>query len=265
MNLFLRECRANRKSMLIWCVCSILLVVGVLAKYSGLSENDQQINQLIARMPKAIQFLMGGGAYDYTKVSGYFGVTYGYLQLVTGIYALILGSGIISKEEGDKTVEFLLTKPVSRRKILAVKLLNVFCTLAVFSVLLCIFSIISVKAVDSQSDLNAPISLLFIALFLFQLIFASLGAMLAASVKKPKLPVQIGTAVLFTSYIITILMQISESIHWLRPLTPFSYWDTAAILNGGNLDAVYSIAALALTAAFCVVAFINYQKRDMKV
>lgn len=44
----------------------------------------------------------------------------------------MLGSGIISKEERDKTAEFLLVKPVSRAHIMTAKLLAALTLLAVF-------------------------------------------------------------------------------------------------------------------------------------
>ena len=42
------------------------------------------------------------------------------------VHAAMLGADIISKEERDKTAEFLFVKPISRNKIIISKLLGSF-------------------------------------------------------------------------------------------------------------------------------------------
>ena len=122
MNIFIRELRAGLKSLLIWAGCVALLIAGIMGKYSGLSENDRQINELVAKMPKAVQVFVGGGAFDFTDISGYVGVTLGYIMLIASLFAVILGSNTVSREERDKTAEFLMTKPVKRWRVIVIKL-----------------------------------------------------------------------------------------------------------------------------------------------
>ncbi|WP_244854898.1 ABC transporter permease subunit [Lysinibacillus parviboronicapiens] len=89
-----------------------------MAKYAGLSTSGQSMNEIWTAMPKSLQAIMGTGALDISKVSGYFGVLYIYLLLM----ATMLGATIIAKEERDKTAEFLFVKPVSRTRIICAKL-----------------------------------------------------------------------------------------------------------------------------------------------
>lgn len=265
MNLFLRECKSNLKSLLIWCGCSVLLIFGVLAKYSGLSENDQNINQLMAQMPKAMQIIMGGGAFDFTTIGGFYGVTFGYLQLIAAIYAMLLGANVVAREERDKTVEFLLTKPVPRTKIIGRKLLTVLFYLILFTVVIYITSIFGVGLFDSGAKLNGSIALLCTGLLLIQLIYASLGVLLASVGKQPRRPARIGMAVVFGTYFLALAIQFEDSLSVLRPFTPIGYFDTAAVLNSKGLSVGYSLLSLTLTLVLCTAALYFYKKRDMKI
>ncbi|WP_088071908.1 signal peptidase I, partial [Gottfriedia luciferensis] len=113
MNIFMREMRTYRKSIIFWCIGIIFLVGTGMAKYKATASNGQ-ITELFHQMPKSLQAIMGSGALDLSKASGYFGILVLYLFLMATIHAAMIGSNIIAKEERDKTAEFLFVKPISR-------------------------------------------------------------------------------------------------------------------------------------------------------
>jgi ABC-2 type transport system permease protein len=62
-------------------------------------------------------------AFNLTTVTGFFGIMFTYLRALLSIAATMWGSDIISKEERDKTVEFALTLPVTRGRVVTAKAL----------------------------------------------------------------------------------------------------------------------------------------------
>ena len=72
-----------------------------------------------APLVEAFQF----NAFNLTTITGFYGVMFAYFSLIATISAAMWGSDIISKEERDKTVEFLLTLPVTRSKVVTAKTL----------------------------------------------------------------------------------------------------------------------------------------------
>ena len=122
MNIFIVEMKAYRKALIIWVFGIIFMVVAGMGKYVALSNSSQSINDLFAQMPKSMQTLFGISSFDLSKASGYYGMLFLYLALMATIHAAMLGANIISKEERDKTAEFLLSKPISRNKIITAKL-----------------------------------------------------------------------------------------------------------------------------------------------
>ncbi|GJM78594.1 hypothetical protein HMSSN139_10900 [Paenibacillus sp. HMSSN-139] len=99
--------------MIIWSVCLFLLVVSGMSKYSAYSAGGAS-SEVFDTMPRTIKALLGMGSFDVTQMAGFFAMLFLYIELTVAIHAVLLGSGIIAKEERDKTVEFLMAKPVSR-------------------------------------------------------------------------------------------------------------------------------------------------------
>ncbi len=115
--------KAHRKSLIIWCVSMIFLIASGMGKYAGFSSTGESMNDLMQAMPQSLQAITGMGSFDLSQATGFYGVLFIYMALLAAIHAVLLGSTIISKEERDKTAEFLFVKPISRSKVVRIKLL----------------------------------------------------------------------------------------------------------------------------------------------
>ena len=116
MNIFLRELKANLKSLLIWSVIIGLLIMMAVAKFSAFAGDPEMLKMLDA-MPPALLDALNMRAFNLTTLTGFYGIMFIYFGLMGAIAAAMWGSDIISKEERDKTVEFSLVLPVSRSRV----------------------------------------------------------------------------------------------------------------------------------------------------
>lgn len=64
---------------------------------------------------------LGADDISFAEVLDFFTYVIPYITLFASIYAMLLGAGILSKEEDEKTIDFLLAKPVTRSAILSQK------------------------------------------------------------------------------------------------------------------------------------------------
>ena len=78
---------------------------------------------ILDTMPKAMLDAFMMSAFDLTKLVGFYGIMFIYFGLMGAIASAMWGSDIISKEERNKTVEFSLVLPVSRRTVITAKAL----------------------------------------------------------------------------------------------------------------------------------------------
>jgi hypothetical protein len=88
MNIFLRELRANLKSLLIWSVIlGALIAVGV-AKFSAFAGNPEML-QILDSMPVAMLDAMNLRAFNLTTLSGFFGIMFVYFGLMGAMAAAL--------------------------------------------------------------------------------------------------------------------------------------------------------------------------------
>lgn len=264
MNIFMRELRANFKSLLIWSAITILFSMVGFSKFSAFYQNPDLLVVLDSMPPSLLQAL-NMNAFNLTSVTGFFGIMVIYFSLILTISAAMWGSDIISKEERDKTVEFSLTLPVPRAKLVSAK----FAAAAVNCALLWLvtWGITLVGAQNYQPDATfydfVAVSMRSFALL--QLIFLSLGILLGCAMKQHKRAGSLAVSILLVSYFISIIIGLDEHLQFLRYVTPFKYFDAAGLLRNMSLDPTYVILSIAITLIFTAGAYFAYQKRDMYI
>ncbi|CAM4071586.1 ABC transporter permease subunit [Mesobacillus thioparans] len=265
MNLFNRELKANRKALIIWCIGVVFMVASGMAKYSSLEGTGQSMNALMADMPKSLQAIMGTGSLDLSTALGYFGVLFLYLAVMAAIHAAMLGSNIIAKEERDKTVEFLLVKPVSRTWMISAKLSAALVNILILNLVTLASSIGMVGKYAAGEDVTREIVLLMLGMLILQLIFLVIGTAIAAVFKNAKKATSLATGILLFLFILSIAIDLNEKLEGLKFLTPFKYYDAKLVLEEGGFEPVYLVLSALLVLVLIIVTYVFYRKRDMNV
>jgi ABC-2 type transport system permease protein len=265
VNVFLRELKATRKSLIIWSFGLFLMVVGGMSKYQATASTGQSLNEMISKMPKSLQAIMGAGTLDLSTAAGYYGVVFSYLLLMAAIHASMLGATLFAKEERDKTAEFLLAKPISRTKIVTAKFSAVLVNILIFNIVTLIFSITTVQHYSKAGESLEHIYVLLVGMFLLQLLFASLGAAIAAVSTNPRRAVSLGTAILLLMYLLSIAIDLNDHLTFLKYVTPFKYFEAKTVIANGAIGKGYVFISLAVTALLVTVTYCSFQKRDMQV
>ncbi len=264
MNIFLKELKSHRKSLIIWSVCVFLMVASGMMKYQAYSTSGQNINELVGSMPKSMRAIMGFVSGDLSKASVYFAMLYLYLLLMATIHAAMLGAGIFAKEERDKTSEFLFVKPVSRVAIITAKLLAAFVNIVIFNLVTLVSSVVLVGQYNKGEPVNREIAVLMAGMLILQLLFMVIGSALAAVKKKPKTAASMATGILLLTYMLSIIIDLKDA-DGLKYFTPFKYFEAKNIMNGSGLDLTFVILSIILIAILTLVTYVFYKKRDLNV
>jgi len=267
MNIFIREMKAHRKSLIIWSIGIIFMIAAGMGKYVGMSASgsEQTMNDLMESMPRAMKAIFGVGTLDLSKASGFYGVLFLYLVLMATIHAAMMGANIISKEERDKTSEFLLVKPVSRTNIITSKLLATLANIIIFNLVTLGSSIVFVNLYGKGEKMTEDIIILMVGLFLLQLIFMSIGTAIAAINKKPAKAIGLSTGILMITFLLSIAIDMNSKIEPLKYLTPFKYFEAKNLMYGGGLEPVFVILSVGIVTVLSVATYYFYQQRDMNV
>jgi len=263
VNVYRREIRSGLKSMILWSLGVLLFLAASMQKYSALSMDPASLNVLY-ELPEALRDMFGVGYLDFAQVSGFYGMIYPYLVLMAAVHASMLGAVIVSKEERDRTGEFLYSKPASRLSLLAAKALAALTAVALLNLVVWAASEAFVRS--AGGDMGGAIARLMAGLILVQLVFLALGVASAAAVARPKAAAGIATAFMLAAYLLSIAARVGRGMGALRPFTPFEYFDARRIIGlGEGLDPRYVLLCLALTAALALTACQRFSRRDLKV
>ncbi|XXM72516.1 ABC transporter permease subunit [Lysinibacillus sphaericus] len=264
MNIFWREMKAHRKSLFIWCIGMAALIGAGMNKYGAFSSSGQSMQDLVETMPKAMQSFMGGQGLDLSTAMGYYGLLFLYIILLAAIHAVLLGATILSKEERDKTAEFLFVKPVTRRKVIAVKLLAALTNALILTLVTWGVSILIAGYYGGIENVTIGIAKLMMAMVILQLLFLVIGTAVAAVSNRPGKASVIAIGILLAAFILSFAIDLSQKIEMLKYLTPFKYFEVQNLLDGG-LDPKFVLLSILLIVVFGTATFWFYGKRDLKV
>jgi ABC-2 type transport system permease protein len=209
--------------------------------------------------------VFGMTGFDLTKASGFYGVLFLYIGVMAAIHAALLGAHLISKEERDRTSEFLYAKPVSRSSALTSKLLAGLTMIVIFNLATLASSFYFVDLFSNGESVSADILILMAGLFFIQLIFFALGAVVAGVVRKPKAAPSIATSIMFVALLVSYLVNLAENVDFLKYLSPFKYFDAATLMADGRLDPVYIALSVVVIALAVLGTYHFYSGRDLTV
>jgi ABC-2 type transport system permease protein len=265
MNIYKRELKAHRKSLIFWCLGMLLMIFSGMNKYSVYEQSGQSITELISAIPSSLRSILGFGNFDVTLASGFYGMLFVYLLIMATIHACMLGANIIAKEERDKTTEFLMVKPVSRSSIITSKLLAALSNIWILNIVTLIISILIVDKYSRGESVTGDILILMVGMFILQVLFLLVGTGIAAMSNNPKVAASIATAVLLVAYMISIVIDMNNKLEGLKYMTPFKYFDAQHVMYGGGLEPVFVILSIVIITVLACVTYMTYMKRDLNV
>ncbi len=263
MNIFLRELKANMKSLIIWSLAQIFVIFSGMVKYEGYATSGVSMNELFKDLPKGFQAILGIGEIDISKIEGYYSLFFLFFILLATIHAGMLGAVIVNKEERDHSADFLFSRPVSRRKIITAKLLAGLFNVFVFNMVTLFSSLYFISIYNKGNPLTKMVLYLMTALFIVQVFFLFLGSAIGSIMKTAKKATSITTAILLGAFFLSLGIGIDSRIEFLKFLTPFQYFDAKQLVFGKGLEPGYIILSVALTAVFLFVTYTGFEKRDL--
>ena len=157
-----------------------------------------------------------------------------------------LGVSALSKEEHGKTADFLLSKPVSRTKILTSKLFAALTALLGTNLVFTGATFAMANFITHGEASTQTLLRLCSTVLLIQLAFFCFGFLLSAVLPKVKSIVAVSLPTVFVFFIIGTLGAIIGNSA-VRYLTPFKYYDLIALIDTGK----YDTKSLLLEGALC--------------
>lgn len=260
MTLVKHELKQGRASFIIWTAAIGFLLAVCIFLFPEMKGQMDSVNDVFASMGSFSE-AFGMDRLNFGTLTGFYAVECGnVLGLGGAFYGALCAVGILSKEEKDKTAEFLLAHPVSRKRILTEKLLAVLLQITAMNLLIYLISVGSIAAVGETVPWK-EISLLHLAYYLLQLELAGLCFGVSSFLRKGSAGAGLGIAVMM--YFLNLIANITDTASFLKYITPFGYCDGADIVANGRLDGTMVAIGAAIGIGGIVIAYLNYTRKDI--
>jgi len=264
MHIIKWELKSNLKSLTIWCMIFIVLIFMMTSEFSAYYNNPEMAD-IMSMLPETMLKAFSMDNANLTTTTGYLSLVGLYFYLMAGVFAVLLGSGIISKEERDKTAEYLMTMPISREKILLAKLMAALINCLVLLLTIVGATILALFKYDLDQAFYTFLLDLSAAIMLEMLIFLSVGMFLASVLKRYKSSGKISASLLMLLYFINVAIGLSKNLDALEYVTPFKYFNAQKILQTGQLEFKFVILSIGIIFGGIVCTFLFYPRRDLHI
>ncbi len=259
-----RELKLNLKSLLIWSMVLVSLFLLVFSVYPSIvsDKNVDAINEMMKVFPKDVLEVFNMDIASMSSAFGWFqteGMTF--LLLIGGLFAGILGATILTKEESDKTIEYLYSKPITRNKIVTSKILCGIINILTFNLIITLFNLIALKIsgdIDLKLFLMISLSPLIVHLVLF---FVSL--FISNFFTKTKKTMSLAVALVFISFFLQIIGNMSDKIKVIKYFSVFEILPARNIILNNKIDIIRLIIALTLMIVFGILTYIRYNRKEL--
>jgi len=265
MNLFSKEMRRNAFSLMLWMIVITLLVAVTMSVYRTFVENQSKILGMMSLVPKGVlQFKGVSNFNDLLSVMGFYAANNVIYMMVLGsIFAIVLASNILLKEEYEKTAEYLLTRPLTRREIFLSKL-------AVLSLHVFLLNLVTSLAGFICMELvkNGPFSIkafLILSLYtlLLNILFGAIGLFLSTLVKRPKPITTFSIGLVLVFYFVFTLSKITEGADNIGYLSPFKYVRMDVINPAYDLDLWHLLYFTGISLLLLGLSYRIYARKDI--
>ena len=261
MTLVKHELRQGKTSFLIWTASVGFLLATCILLFPEMKGQMDGVNDMFASMGSFTE-AFGMDRLNFGTLIGFYAVECGnVLGLGGAFYASLCAIGILSKEEKDKTAEFLLTHPVSRKRVVTEKLIAVLIQITAMNIIIYALAVGSIAAVGEAIP-RKEITLLHLAYYLLQLELAGICFGISAFLRKGSAGAGLGIAAMM--YFLNLIANIADVAEFLKYITPFGYCEGADIISNGSLDGTLVSIGAIIGIGGIITAYLRYTKKDIQ-
>ena len=262
MTIIKHELKQGRLAFIIWTAVICFFFVVAIIMYPQMKGEMDKMGEMFSSMG-AFSDAFGMDKLDFGTLTGYYITECGNtLGLAGAFFAAVCAAGMLSKEEHNKTAEFLFTHPVGRCTVITQKLLSVFIQIIALNVFVFAASSLSVIAIGEKLPVK-ELLLVHTAYLIMQIEIAGISFGLSAVMRKGSAGAGIGIAAVM--YFMNIIANITDKVSFLKYITAYGYCDGADIIADMNFDWVKIAIGMGLCLAGILSAYTHYVKKDIKI
>jgi ABC-2 type transport system permease protein len=264
-NLFIKELKRNSLSLLLWMIAISLLISVTMLVFPAFLENQSKVIGMMSLVPKgALQFKGISNFSDMLSVLGFYAVNNVIYMMVLGsIFAIVLSSNILLKEEYNKTAEYLLTRPLARSEVFFSKLAVLFFNVFLLNLVTALAGFICMELVKKGPFSIRAFLILTLYTLLLNLLFGAIGLFMSTLVKRPKPITTLSIGLVLVLYFIYTISKITESVSKVGYLSPFKFVNMEAVHPAYGLNLWHLLYFTGISLLLVGISYRIYCRKDI--
>lgn len=262
LTIFRHEVKSYFKSLWIWSVCVGGIGLACILLFSSMQTDMEAMAEGFASMG-AFADAFGMSQLSIATLTGFYATEVGTVHSLGGaMFAAIISTCILSKEEDGHTGEFLYTLPISRGKILLAKLAGVLTHIVLFNLLCVTLYVIGILALG-ESILWKDFVLYHMMQILMQVEVGVICYAISAFMRKNKLGLGLGVVLMLYAY--DMIARVVPDFSDYKVVSPFAYANAADILSTGEVEKWAIVIGVFVLCGCIGLAWCAFTKRDFAV
>ena len=268
-DLYLNSLRLSRTGIVTWAI--ILLAYSLLVAYLYDSVKELKgLQETLESLPETMRQAMGtadlgfdpfaGGVYD---VRVYVNTEYlGWVPLMVAVYAVFYCGGIVSREAERRTLDLLLSQPLTRHRLLLSKLATFISIAVVLMLVSWTGTAIGLALIDASIDLG-KLALAHLLIVIFLLPVSGYCALASCLYLDPRQSLAVAGGITAAMYLLDILAPLLGGFRWLENLSLFHHLSLLDALYDGSLNWAGLAVHLIVAVVAVGVALAVFERRDL--
>ncbi|MFQ9515286.1 MAG: ABC transporter permease subunit [Eubacterium sp.] len=262
MTFMKHELKMNFKALLIWTLVVGGMIFCFMLIFPTMEESMGELSGAYSQMGD-FSTAFGMDKINIATPMGFFGIEIGAtLSLGGAMFAAIGGIGMLAKEEGGHTTEFVFVTPNKRTYFITSKMIACVILIGLFDMACMILGILGFVCINEELIWKQYL-LFFLAQFLMHLEIAGICFGISAFLRKNNIGLGIGIAMLL--YFVNLFANITDKVENLHYITPFSYSDAADIFVTEKLQTEYLISGMIVMVMFVLAGYVRYCRKDLNI
>ncbi len=260
MTIVKHEWKQGRTTFALWTAAIGLLLSVCVFLFPEMKGEMDAMGSMFASMGSFTE-AFGMDQLNFGTLIGFYAIECGnVLGLGGAIFAALIGTTALCKEEKGHTAEFLLTHPIARRRVMAEKWLAVLGQIVAMNLVILGLSLGSMALIGEAIPWR-EILLLHLGYLLMQAEVPSICFGLSAFLRRGGVGLGLGLAALL--YFLNLIANITESAEFLKYITPFGYCEGADVVTNGGLNVPMVLLGVGYAAIMLAVGCWKYCHKDM--
>ena len=264
MKVFLRTFKDDRFTLIIWIAVGAIfaiLDVSIFPEFKGSGAADG----IMEMIPTFIRGMIGTRIQPLSTLNGFLTMHFfSFCPLMGTFFGIAICSSALSAEMESRSVEILLSRPVSRVHVVVAKYLA-YCLCAMIfsaSVLATLFSAIGHADLSGDADLFGYASVVFQMTFLY-FAMGAVALFISSLVTQQKKALGISSGIILGMLLINAISHMNETVNAVAVLSVFHYFEAGSIMTLGHPQWLNVLHLTTFSVVFLLAAARTFDRRDM--